>query len=183
MVTERVRYTVAEFEAFTARPENRDRLFELIDGEIVKKMVAEEHGLIVARLIIILGLYLREHPIGRVGVEISHRTPNDDYNERLPDISFILNNERPIVRQGAVPAMPELAIEVKTYSQTYKEMHEKAAFYLANGAHAVWLVFPEKRLVETYTLNTHNILLENETLSGGDLLPDFSLSVAEIFQV
>ncbi len=183
MVTERVRYTVAEFEAFIERPENRDRLFELIDGEIVKKMVTEEHGLIVANLIFLLKRYLIQHPIGHVGVEISHRTPNDDYNERLPDISFILNSERPIVRQGAVPAMPELAIEVKSYSQTYKEMREKAAFYLAHGARAVWLVFPEKRLVETYTPTTHNILLENETLSGGDMLPNFSLSVAEIFQV
>ncbi len=137
MVTEPVRYTVAEFEAFTERPENRDHLFELIDGEIVKKMVTEEHGLIVARLILLLGLYLRKHPIGRVGVEISHRTPNDDYNERLPDIAFILNSDRPIVRQGAVSVMPELAIEVKSYSQTYKEMREKAAFTL-HTAHALF---------------------------------------------
>ena len=36
-------YTIEEFERFLALPENADRLFELIDGEIVEKMPTEEH--------------------------------------------------------------------------------------------------------------------------------------------
>jgi hypothetical protein len=37
-------YSVDEFEQLINLPENRERLLELINGEIVEKMPAEEHG-------------------------------------------------------------------------------------------------------------------------------------------
>jgi len=37
MTVQKQKVTVKEFEDFLARPENRRRLFELIDGEIVEK--------------------------------------------------------------------------------------------------------------------------------------------------
>ncbi|MCL4880357.1 MAG: hypothetical protein KJ064_27135 [Anaerolineae bacterium] len=37
-------YTIEEFEHILGLPENRDRLLELIEGEIVEKMVTQEHG-------------------------------------------------------------------------------------------------------------------------------------------
>lgn len=46
MVIQTRRYTVAEFEQVIALPENQDRYFELIDGEIVEKMPTEEHSVI-----------------------------------------------------------------------------------------------------------------------------------------
>jgi Uma2 family endonuclease len=44
-------YTMDEFEAFIARPENRNRHFELLHGEIIEKaMPTEEHGIIIHTL-------------------------------------------------------------------------------------------------------------------------------------
>lgn len=42
--------TTTEFEEFIARPENADRLFELINGEIVEKETSPLRGLILALL-------------------------------------------------------------------------------------------------------------------------------------
>lgn len=44
----------------------------------------------------------------------------------------------------------------------------------------VWLIYPEKRLVEVLT--ARELLGESETISGGDVLPDFALPVSEVFR-
>ncbi len=48
MVAERKPIAIAEFEKFLAAPENRDRLFELVNREIVEKVATQEHGIIAA---------------------------------------------------------------------------------------------------------------------------------------
>jgi Uma2 family endonuclease len=181
MVVQNRLYTVDEFEAFIALPENRDRLFELINGEIVEKVPAEEHGIIVLRLGSKILAFVDMHNLGRVAVEVRHRLPGDDHNARLPDISFRSDTTMPVVKQGSIPVMPDLAVEVKSPNDSYREMREEADYYLANGSHMVWLVYPEKRLVEVHTPDEMGILTADDTLDGGDVLPGFTLAVREIF--
>lgn len=173
--------TVQDFEAFIAK--HPDSLFELIHGEIDKKLVTEEQGVIVVNIATEIRIYLKANPIGVVDVEINHRSPNDDYNERLPDISFRkLADDEEIIREGAVKMMPDLAVKVKSPTNTYKQLREKADFYLDNGCKMVWLVYPDKEMVEVY----HNdadieILMTDETLLGHEVLPNFELPVRENF--
>lgn len=184
MITPTLPMTIEVFEQLMlSHPDYTDRLFELIDGELVEKMTSEEHGLIVINIGTALRNYLKLHPIGRIGTEISHRLGGDDLNERRPDLSLMLDQERSLITQGAVPKMPDLAVEVKSYGNTYKALREKAAFYLAHGTRLVWLVYPEKALVEIYTPDQDSVILNNtDTLTGGTLLPDFTLPVREIFE-
>lgn len=103
-----------------------------------------------------MGIYLQSNPIGYAGIVVSHQMPNDRYNERLPDISYRHN--------------------------TYKQLREKAHFYLDNGARMVWLVYPEKQLVEVYRSDSDiEILMSDEMFSGYDVLPNFELPVQDIF--
>ena len=88
MVVEQKSHTVADFEAFIAQPENTDRLFELIDGEIVEKMPTEKHGVIQAEFARILGNFVRPKKLGWVAVEARHHAQGDDQNDRLPDVAF-----------------------------------------------------------------------------------------------
>lgn len=44
--------------------------------------------------------------------------------------------------------MPDLVIEVTSPDNTYKSMRKRADYYLAHGTRLVWLVYPEKCLVE-----------------------------------
>jgi len=175
-------YTVEEFEVFIALPENADRRFELVDGELVEKMPTQLHGWIVILLVEVLLPYLRENPIGRILAEAAYRIPGDGHNNHVPDLSFITNDKLPIVRKSAAPYMPDLAVEVKSPDQTEKQMVDKAAYYLANGSRMVWLVYPEKRLLEVLTLTDRQLLTEADTLDGGDVLPGFSLAVKVLFE-
>ncbi len=175
--------TVEAFETFIARPDNRDRRFELIDGEIVEKMPTEEHGVITGNIFGFLWNFSRDRGLGRVAVEVRHRMPGDPYNDRLPDVAYYADASRPIVKQGPVPHMPDLVVEVKSPHDTYKEMRDKAAYYLANGARLVWLVYPEKRLVVLLSKEAEDLLAENDTLTGGEVLPGFAVTVSEMLKV
>ena len=77
--------TVEAFEQFELLPENADRLFELINGEIVEKVPTEEHGIIVLNIAAPVREWVRQYKRGRVGVEIRHNRPGDRHNARLPD--------------------------------------------------------------------------------------------------
>lgn len=171
---------VEAFESFIANHPNR--LFELIHGEIVEKVGTEEHGSIALDIGGAIKLYLKRNPIGIAGVEVRHRTPDDSYNDRLPDVSFRKAKPEDIVKNGAVPTMPDLAVEIKSHTDTYKQMREKAQYYLDNGTSLVWLVYPEKQLLEVYRIDADiDILNTDDTLSGYDVLPNFELATHEIF--
>ncbi len=171
--------TVEAFEAFINQ--HPDRLFELIEGEIVEKMPTEQHGTIALNIGSEIRFYLKKNPIGIAGVEIRHRNPDDSYNDRLPDVSFRRTTSDDLVTEVAVPQMPDLAVEVKSMSDTYKLMRDKAQYYLDNGTLLVWLVYPEKKLIEVYRQDEIDILTADDTLSGYDILPDFKVRVDEIF--
>jgi Uma2 family endonuclease len=175
--------TVEVFEAFLRRPENRDRLWQLIHGRIVEKVPTEEHGLIAGNVLFALKLYIRQTKKGRVGAEIRHQRPSDAHNSRLPDVSYSADNERPVVTEGAVPVYPDLAVEVKSPDDSYVEMRDTAHFYLAQGTRMVWLVYPAKRAMEVITADDIQWLMIHDTLMAEDVLPGFSVPVAEIFQL
>jgi Uma2 family endonuclease len=61
-------------------------------------------------------------------------------------------------------------------------MRDTAAYYLANGSRLVWLVYPNYRLIEVYRPDADIVILgEEDTLTGGDVLPGFELPVREVF--
>jgi Uma2 family endonuclease len=177
-------YTVDEFETFIAQPENQDRRFELRHGEIVEKMTpTEEHGFVATKLTLRGGGFAEKHNLGRWVIETRYRQPEDDHNSRIPDISFTSRARlQPLVRKGAVPQLPDLAIEIKSPDDTYTKMRESAAYYISSGVRMVWLIFPEKQLIEVYQRD-HDIQILNmdDTLDGGAVLPGFQVAVRDVF--
>lgn len=182
MTTIETRVTTADFDAFLARPENEDRLFELIDGEIVEKMPSFGHGMVAAKLVIAVGNYLTQNPIGRISIEAQHQDPADPFNSRLPDVCVVLGKDKVVVWEGATLYMPDLAIEVKSPRNSLKMLRDKAHYYLAHGAKLVWIILPVPRIIEVYTLDEESVLGVDEMLTGGDVLPGFSIAVRAVFE-
>ncbi|MBC7815113.1 MAG: Uma2 family endonuclease [Burkholderiales bacterium] len=182
MVVEKKLVTADEYEDFIALPENRNRRFELFNGEIIEMSPTMEHGISGSIINGELYSWNKVNPIGRVMTETSYQMPDDEHNAPIPDVSFIVGLDTPIVRKGNVPRMPDLAVEVKSPTNTYLEQREKAAYYIANGCRLVWLVFPAKRLIEVYRPNMDvEILTDEDTLDGYDVLPGFRLAVRDVF--
>ena len=181
MVIHERRYTLDEFHAFAELPENRDRLFELINGEIVEKMAS----FTPSRIAMGIGTFLNNHVIPR---DLGYVTGADgsyilspDY-EFMPDVGYISKERLPQEPEREVQGAPDLAVEVKSPTDSKRGMRQKAEDYLRFGTKLVWLVFPEEKRVEVYEpdqdVREYGI---DDTLDSGDVLPGFTLAVREIF--
>jgi Uma2 family endonuclease len=158
-------------------------LYELIHGEIVEKLPTQEHAKIAGIIIGEFYIYLKQHPeiAAHMGPEARFSPIDDELNDRLPDVSLHLTNQPPVTA-GAVGGMPTLAVEIKSPKDSNKLMHEKAAFYLENGCQLVWLVYPDKKIVEVFQADKDFVhLVSGDTLTGGAVLPGFALPVATLF--
>lgn len=174
--------TVEAFLTFIQQPENEGRRFELIDGEIVEKMPTQLHALIASYLIFIFSLYFRDNPIGWIFTELRINLPNDDLNDTIPDISVVLKAGRELSPNEPLTFMPDLAIEIKSPTDSLIKMRKKANYYLENGSKVVWLVDTQRQKVEVYTVDDTEILGSHDVLAIDDLLPDFKLPVSDLWK-
>ena len=176
-------YDVDGFERFIAQPENQDRYFELINGEIVEKsMPTEEHALIAGIFLGEFYVYAKAHNLGLPGPEARFKVKGDKRNTRQPDVSMILDPDAPITTKGASTLVPDVIVEVMSPDDNIDELRDKAKYYIANGARLVILTFPRQKIVEVYRLNVPTEMLTVEdTLEGYDVLPGFALPIASLF--
>ncbi|MDX2140552.1 MAG: Uma2 family endonuclease [Chloroflexota bacterium] len=123
--------TLDEFHAFCELRENRDRLFEVINGEIVEKMAIFEPSTIAAEIIFQFKLWLKSHPIGRVTAsDGSYILANT--HELIPGVGYISKERMPGIPPREAILAPDLAVEVKSPTDSKREMHQKAELYLAH---------------------------------------------------
>jgi Uma2 family endonuclease len=79
--------------------------------------------------------------------------------------------------------VPDLAVEVLSEGNTAKEMSDKLADYFDAGVRLVWYIDPRDRTVQVFTRpDSPQVLHEHDTLTGGEVLPGFTLSLKEFFQ-
>lgn len=150
---------------------NSVKHFELtVDGEVIEVSPKRAHG----RQQVFFAKALTPPEGYEVLTEVLH-----DIGGWLcqPDVSIDLQGDDEIITTP-----PLLAIEIKSETNTYKELRARARKYIERGTLIVWLVFPEKRVIEVYQADADDQLLtEHDTLSGGALLPDFNIALKEIF--
>lgn len=174
-------YTRQEFEAFLEQ--HPEGLFELIAGRIVEKVPTQEHGHLAVKIGGRLQVFAEDHNLGRAFVEAHYRLADDDENDRIPDVSFVADPHAPIATEGAKIGMPDFVVEVQSPRDSIKDMRDKAAFYLANGVALVWLVYPRKKLVESYRADgSIEIAQLGDSLSASPVIPDFILTMDYIFK-
>jgi Uma2 family endonuclease len=175
-------WTEAELEAL---PEN-GYLHEVVNGELVMSPKNNwQHGEICARLLTALKAFADQHRLGAVW-DSSTGFWMRSRNCRAPDIAFVskarlraLKRSAPAFFQGA----PDLAVEVLSPSTTRRELDERLKDFFASGARLVWVIDPERQMVEVCHSPTRRQLLgPGGDLDGEDLLPGFRYPVADLFK-
>ena len=178
--------TVAEFERWQLALDDARR-YDLWDGEVIEMAPAgDAHGAITLELGRLVANYNREHRLGRAyAAETGFIL--DEVRQRVlgPDVAFV-SQERMTQppRPGFFRGAPDLAVEVRSPSQSAREMATKANGYLAAGTRLVWVVEPAHRTVTVYRPDrTPEELALEGYLDGYDVLPGFRVAVAAIFDV
>lgn len=162
------------------------RLCELIDGVLVEKTMGFYESRCAVALIFFIETYLAKNPIGFV-LDGSGMCRVDPEQVRLPDVSYYSWDHFPgrLLPAGeqVLNMAPDLAVEVLSPGNTIKEMERKRSEYFAAGTKLYWEVGPTARTVKVYTsVKRHKEVGEEGTLSGGGVLPGFSLSVRDWFE-
>ncbi len=165
--------------------EAHGRLCELVDGVLVEKPLAFYESRLAAILIYFLESFLETHDLGIVLGEGGMMQPAPGL-VRIPDVAFYAwtqFSDRLLPRGQILVRTPDLAVEVISPSNTEREMERKRREYFTGGARLVWQVYPNPRRVRVYTaVDQFEEIGEDETLTGGAVLPGFTLSVRRWFE-
>ena len=162
-----------------------DRLYELVDGVLVEKIMGHLESTLACDLIKWLGYHLDQNDVGFLAGPdgAAQLMPG---LVRYPDVSLILwvqltKRERPTELHRSAYA-PALAVEILSPGNTKKEMARKIREYFLCGVRIVWGIDPKKRTVTVYTGPDEFVVLEEtEILNGGDVLPGFTLPLRKLF--
>lgn len=106
--------------------------------------------------------------------------------DRSPDGSWIplekWNHLTAEQQEKFLPLCPDFVIELRSPSDNLKTIQKKMREYQENGTHLGWLIDPQTKTVEIYRPNQEVEILENpSTLSGENILPQFTLNLEHIW--
>lgn len=105
---------------------------------------------------------------------------------RSPDTAWI-KRERwqtltPEQREKFVPLCPDFVVELMPPSDSLECTRQKMQEYRDNGTRLGWLLNRKQRQVEIYRPGQSTEMLDNpQSLSGGQILPDFVLDLTLIW--
>lgn len=159
---------------------------ELIEGALrTMTPTGEEHGGYVSILDGSLGPHVRANKLGRVlAGEPGFILAVDPDTVRAPDVAFVSRERvRAIGRQtGYWPGAPDLAIEVISPNDTYTEVEEKVADWLAHGTRLVIVVNPRRRSVAVHRSPSEvRHLTLDDAIDGEEIVPGWRLPLRELF--
>lgn len=181
-------YDIDELWDLYALPENEQKRMEIRDGVLLEM---SGPGGRLGQLAVILGSSLygfaEARGLGIVTVETGYHPRDSRYTLLSPDVAFISGERAPDpFPEKFVPLMPDLAVEIRSPSDSLRELRDKAKTYLQHGAELVWIVLPAQSAVEIHRPQnaqrpTQETLQTGDTLSGDDILPGFELELMRLF--
>ncbi|HYT90793.1 MAG TPA: Uma2 family endonuclease [Gemmataceae bacterium] len=162
-----------------------NHLYELVDGTLVEKAMGFSESIIAGQVLTEIGVFARQHDLGvAAGADGTVRLLKGLV--RIPDVAFFSWDKLPgrVLPSKPIPDLaPDLAVEVLSEGNTPAEMKRKLREYFLAGVRLVWMIDPAKRQADVYTAPDlpAATLDEAQALDGGDVLPGFTLPLAELF--
>ncbi|HBE69610.1 MAG TPA: Uma2 family endonuclease [Planctomycetaceae bacterium] len=164
--------------------EREKRLFELVDGVLVEKVMGFRESLVALAIARLIGAFVSRLNLGVVaGADGMMRLLDDTV--RIPDVAFIAWAKLPggKVPDHAVPNVcPSLAVEVLSAGNTVTEMRRKRAEYFEAGVEIVWEIDIEDRYLTAYTQSEEPDRYEAHDVVTCSVLPGFVLPLEEVFE-
>jgi len=167
------------YEDFLLFPDDGKR-HELIDGEhIMSPSPFTKHQRISFNLSVILGAFLKQHPIGRV-----FAAPMDvvlsDTDVVEPDLLFIASEHASIITAKHIMGVPDLVVEILSQGSRKTDEIIKRRLYEQFGVKEYWIVDPELESVKVYRWHENMCHTEHVPNSGTRKQESGFVRVAEL---
>ncbi len=162
-----------------------DTRYELIGGKLIMAPApVPEHQRILIRLASIILKFATEHNLGEVFI-----APCDIYldNENVvqPDILFISKGRIDIIGEKNIRGAPDFVIEIISENTAYRDAIQKKRLYEKFGVKEYWILAPQDRMVEVYSLKEGEYQLiktfiDKDTIEC-QIIKGFKVDLGEVF--
>jgi Uma2 family endonuclease len=172
------------WEAFEQLPDDDWTHYEIIEGELISLPPPKSRHSNIASNTYKALLPLEERGLGRVYLEAGYKLSENPPTWIQPDASFLrASRVQATAPDGYFIGAPELAVEIVSPPESARMLNRKVKALPAAGGGAVWVTYPDDLQVRVYlpdgALFNRGI---DDTLSAPDLLPDWQLPVAKLFE-
>jgi Uma2 family endonuclease len=178
-MVQKTRISLTEFLHFATLPENEDRVFELVYGRIIEKLPVTTYLSSLSHLIAYhVHMFCREHHV------LCHTSGwNGPYGISehilLPDFAY-----KPTSMSDDYPDPDPPLWVVEVISPTEKAIDVRDKRHIYGDAHILyWELYSTLRLIDVYAPGQPPRTVDIDgTLDGGDVLPEFTLALRELFR-
>ncbi|MDJ1185223.1 Uma2 family endonuclease [Roseofilum casamattae] len=173
-------------EEFMSLPQEGHR-YEIVNGELVDMGNSGAlHGNLAIILSSALFAIVNAQKLGAL-FDSSTAFKMKNGNKRSPDISFFAKERLQGMTElptGFLEGAPDLAVEILSPGNTVEETEAKITEYFDNGARLVWVISPTQHYVLVYrsAQEPDRLLKTIDALDGEEVIPGFTLPVADLFQ-
>jgi Uma2 family endonuclease len=180
-------FTVADLEELPAELPSGPIDYELDNGRLVFIMVppGDIHGAAQSNIVTQLKVQGELKGHGKARTEVGVVLWRDPDRVVTPDVLFIANKSMPIRRspEGYLETIPELVVEVRSKNDSGPFIERKVEHYLKAGVEIIWVIDTTTKAVAIHRSSAPRAILdEADTLELPNLIPGFTLPVAEIFR-
>lgn len=178
------RLTRADLAAQYDQPGIGKRMFELIRGQIFElPTYTALYSWVITQLTFKLQPFVRTHNLGLVYTRIQIDLPNGD--SPVTSACFISHQTHRGIPETYTVA-PDLVIRMVMPDDSVTKIRDYIDSFLSSGSHRVWLVYPERRVIEVFRrLGDRSTAYETyrigDTVTGEGVLEGFTLPVADVF--
>lgn len=163
------------YQDYLLLPEEPGYRYEILEGMLIREpSPTVNHQRVSRRLQRILEDYFLEFdPEGEIFNAPLDVTLND-ITVVQPDIFYVSGKEKMIIQDARIDGSPTLVIEILSHSSNRKDRLQKLRIYLRQNVAHYWLVNPEEKTLECFSLrdNTYALVaagMEEDIVE----LPDF----------
>jgi Uma2 family endonuclease len=184
--TLKLKIDLTDEQFFQMCQKNRDYRFErTVSGELlIMPPTGSDTGNRNFDIVVELGIWNKQTKLGK-GFDSSTGFTLPNGAERSPDASWVKierwNALTPEQQEKFAPICPDFVVELRSRTDSLKELQEKMQEYIENGAQLGWLIDRKNKRVEIYRRGKDVEILDNPaTLSGENVLPGFVLDLQQI---
>ncbi len=178
-------YTAEQFLEARLDMPDAGRWTELNQGTISELDPPDvQHGTIVLNFSKVLSAYLHKANQGYACFEPGLLVKRDPDTVHFPAACIFLSGDRFAETDNAISERkPAVVLEVASTNPRRHLMSDHVSNYVEWGVDLIWVIDPQTQDVLEYPAGgPSQIVAVNEKISGGNVLPEFSMQVEDLFK-